>query len=107
MTEWIDDRLNKDWVIQNNNTQMISKEQIKCFWKPFVYMRRLHDGRKYESDVFPTSFFIFVIDGHIKIRLQEKFILKMICTMNFESYPFDTQVCQLQFTHSEYNNVTI
>ena len=102
MTEWDDDRLNKDWVIKQNFSMVITENELKCIWKPFVYMRRIHNGMRYNNDILPPSFGAYFSNGHIRINHGFPYILKVICKMNFQSYPFDTQICQVQFTNREF-----
>ena len=97
MTQWTDDRINKDWVIETNGTYRIAKNELNCIWKPFIWMRRLHEGHEYSTDVFRPSIQVHIIDGHTKIFYVTNFILKLMCPMDFRNYPFDTQKCRLTF----------
>ena len=97
-TQWIDDRLKIDWFDQNRRP-LLTPDELKCFWRPFLYMRRIHDGRKYRDDVLPEDLILQVIENHVHLRLNMKFILQVICKMNFRSFPFDIQTCKLEFTN--------
>ena len=103
VTQWTDDRINKDWVIMKNSTDRYSKDELNCIWKPHVVMFLLHDGRIYPEEVIPVKFMASILDNHVRVTHSSYYILTVMCRMNFQSFPFDTQTCRLTFTRCEYS----
>lgn len=99
MMEWSDDRINKSWIVQQGN-QPFFEEDFRCIWKPFLYMREIHDGRVYKDDVLPVH--MTISPETLRVRYYVRYVLQVICRMNFRGFPVDKQKCTLEFTHREY-----
>ncbi|GIY04121.1 gamma-aminobutyric acid receptor subunit beta-1 [Caerostris darwini] len=82
---WIDDRL------LVTNTEIVNAKCSHYIWVPDMVFETAKSAQQFGNR------FLY-IDKDNNVTLAERYAFKVGCLMNFENYPFDTQVCQFSIT---------
>ena len=93
---WQDDRISlvKDTENKKDSFIMLTEPMQDLIWSPnLIYQSAIKMDTLTDQVILESN----ITGGEEWLKITKRSVVKMICDFDFESYPFDKQICPFHF----------